>query len=180
MHRCHRLRKITADGRPFIFKNRDASDGTNNSLLTIHGTKYQYVGVVNYSTSASSPTSIWYGHNEAGICQSSTPVLLLQRPHFKGQHQRRRSDEEGPGSVRATVDEFEALLPAEPRQQTTPVTLSTNFAVMDSLGNVAFFETRATLATPRSTPTMRPLPQTATWYAPTTLSPAPTTTPPIM
>lgn len=45
--------RATADGRPFIFKNRDASDGTNNSLLALHGAKYDYVGVVNYSSSSS-------------------------------------------------------------------------------------------------------------------------------
>ena len=49
--------KVTADGRPFIFKNRDASEGIDNSLLVLKGTKYQFVGVVNYSTSAS-PTSV--------------------------------------------------------------------------------------------------------------------------
>ena len=40
----------------------------------------------------------------------------------------------------ATVDEFEALL-QQTQAQATSLTLSTNFAVMDSLGNVAFFET---------------------------------------
>ena len=40
----------------------------------------------------------------------------------------------------ATVDEFETLL-QQTQAQTQSVTLSTNFAVMDSLGNVAFFET---------------------------------------
>ena len=74
--------KVTADGRPFIFKNRDASDGTNNSLLMLQGTKFQYVGVVNYSTS-SSPASIWYGHNEAGFAILNTLSYYFNSPTSK-------------------------------------------------------------------------------------------------
>lgn len=130
--------KVTADGRPFIFKNRDASDGTNNSLLTLQGTKYQYVGVVNYSTS-SSPTSIWYGHNEAGFAILNTLSYYFNSPTSKANTSAGALMKKALGQC-ATVDEFEALL-QQTQAQTTPVTLSTNFAVMDSLGNVAFFET---------------------------------------
>ncbi len=130
--------KVTADGRPFIFKNRDASDGTNNSLLTLHGSKYQYVGVVNYSTSAS-PASIWYGHNEAGFAILNTLSYYFNSPTSKANTSAGALMKKALGQC-ATVDEFEALL-QQTQAQTTPVTLSTNFAVMDSLGNVAFFET---------------------------------------
>lgn len=130
--------KVTADGRPFIFKNRDASDGTNNSLLTLHGTKYQYVGVVNYSTS-SSPASIWYGHNEAGFAILNTLSYYFNSPTSKANTSAGALMKKALGQC-ATVDEFETLL-QQTQAQTTPVTLSTNFAVMDSLGNVAFFET---------------------------------------
>ena len=74
--------RVTADGRPFIFKNRDASDGTNNSLLALHGAKYDYVGVVNYSSS-SSPASIWYGHNEAGFAILNTLSYYFNSPTSK-------------------------------------------------------------------------------------------------
>lgn len=133
--------KVTADGRPFIFKNRDASDGTNNSLLTLHGTKYQFVGVVNYSSS-SSPTSIWYGHNEAGFAILNTLSYYFNSPTSKANTSAGALMKKALGQC-ATVDEFETLL-QQTQAQTTPVTLSTNFAVMDSLGNVAFFETSNT------------------------------------
>lgn len=133
--------KVTADGRPFIFKNRDASDGTNNSLLMLQGTKFQYVGVVNYSTS-SSPASIWYGHNEAGFAILNTLSYYFNSPTSKANTSAGALMKKALGQC-ATVDEFETLL-QQTQAQSTPVTLSTNFAVMDSLGNVAFFETSNT------------------------------------
>lgn len=130
--------RVTADGRPFIFKNRDASDGTNNSLLLLQGSKYKYVGVVNYSTS-SSPASIWYGHNQAGFAILNTLSYYFNSPTSKANTSAGALMKKALGQC-ATVDEFETLL-QQTQAQSTPVTLSTNFAVMDSLGNVAFFET---------------------------------------
>ncbi|MBQ4007145.1 MAG: hypothetical protein II603_01270 [Muribaculaceae bacterium] len=130
--------RATADGRPFIFKNRDASDGTNNSLLALHGAKYDYVGVVNYSSS-SSPASIWYGHNEAGFAILNTLSYYFNSPTSKANTSAGALMKKALGQC-ATVDEFETLL-QQTQAQTQSVTLSTNFAVMDSLGNVAFFET---------------------------------------
>ena len=128
--------KATADGRPFIFKNRDSSDGTNNSLITLKGTKYLFEGVVNYTTAAS-PTSIWYGHNEAGFAILNTLSYYFNSPTSKANTSAGALMKKALGQC-ATVDEFEALLQ---QTQKTSVTLSTNFAVMDSLGNVAVFET---------------------------------------
>jgi hypothetical protein len=130
--------KVTADGRPFIFKNRDSSDGINNSLLTLKGSKYQYVGVVNYSTS-SSPASMWYGHNEAGFAILNTLSYYFNSPTSKANTSAGPLMKKALGQC-ATVDEFEALL-QQTQAQSSSVTLSTNFAVMDTLGNVAFFET---------------------------------------
>lgn len=131
--------KATTDGRPFIFKNRDSSDGINNSLITLKGSKYQYVGVVNYSTS-SSPTSIWYGHNEAGFAILNTVSYYFNSPTSKANTSAGSLMKKALGQC-ATVNEFETLLRQTQEQTSTSVTLSTNFAVMDSLGNVAFFET---------------------------------------
>ena len=128
--------KVTADGRPFIFKNRDSSDGTNNSLIILKGTKYVFEGVVNYST-ASSPTSIWYGHNEAGFAILNTLSYYFNSATSKANTSAGALMKKALGQC-ATVDEFEALLQ---QTQKSSVTLSTNFAVMDSLGNVAVFET---------------------------------------
>ena len=130
--------KVTTDGRPFIFKNRDAADGIDNSLITLKGTKYQYVGVVNYSTS-SSPTSIWYGHNEAGFAILNTLSYYFNSATSKANTSAGALMKKALGQC-ATVAEFEALL-QQTQQQTSSLTLSTNFAVMDTLGNVAFFET---------------------------------------
>lgn len=130
--------KVTADGRPFIFKNRDASEGIDNSLLVLKGTKYQFVGVVNYSTSAS-PTSVWYGHNEAGFAILNTLSYYFNSATSKANTSAGALMKKALGQC-ATVDEFEALL-KQTQAQTSSLTLSTNFAVMDSLGNVAVFET---------------------------------------
>ena len=129
--------KATTDGRPFIFKNRDSSDGINNSLLCLKGSKYYYMGVVNYSTS-SSPTSIWYGHNEAGFAILNTVAYYVNSATSKANTSAGALMKKALGQC-ATVDEFEALLSLT-QAQTSGVTLSTNFAVMDTLGNVAVFE----------------------------------------
>lgn len=128
--------RATADGRPFIFKNRDSSDGINNSLMTIKGAKYQYVGVVNY-TSSTSPKSMWYGHNEAGFAILNTVSYYFNSPTTSSNTSAGALMKKALGEC-ATVDEFERLLALTQQQSTT--VLSTNFAVMDSLGNVAFFE----------------------------------------
>jgi len=131
--------KVTVDGRPFIFKNRDSSSGINNSLITLKGSKYQYIGVVNY-TSSSSPTSIWYGHNEAGFAILNTLSYYFNSPTSKANTSAGSLMKKALGEC-ATVDEFEDLLIRTQEQASSSVVLSTNFAVMDSLGNVAFFET---------------------------------------
>lgn len=130
--------KVTVDGRPFIFKNRDASEGIDNSLVTLKGAKYQFIGVVNHSTSAS-PTSIWYGHNEVGFAILNTLSYYFNSATSKANTSAGSLMKKALGQC-ATVDEFEALL-QQTQAQATSLTLSTNFAVMDSLGNVAFFET---------------------------------------
>ena len=129
--------RVTADGRPFIFKNRDSSDGTHNSLITLKGTKYRYVGVVN-RTSSSSPTSMWYGHNEAGFAILNTVSYYFNNATSKANTSAGSLMKRALGEC-ATVDEFEALL-HKTQQEGLSVVLSTNFAVMDSLGNVAYFE----------------------------------------
>ncbi|MBP5561507.1 MAG: dockerin type I repeat-containing protein [Muribaculaceae bacterium] len=130
--------KVTADGRPFIFKNRDSSNGIDNSMITLKGTKYRYVGVVNYSTS-SSPQSIWYGHNEAGFAILNTVSYYFNSATSSSNTSAGSLMKKALGEC-ATVDEFEALL-HQTQQESMSLVLSTNFAVMDSLGNVAYFET---------------------------------------
>lgn len=129
--------KVTTDGRPFIFKNRDSSDGLDNSLVTLKGSRFQFVGTVNKSSSAS-PNSIWYGHNEAGFAILNTLSYYFNSPTAHSNTSAGALMKKALGQC-GTVDEFEALL--QQTQSQSSVTLSTNFAVMDSLGNVAIFET---------------------------------------
>lgn len=130
--------KATTDGRPFIFKNRDASP--DNALLTLKGSKYQYVGVADY-TNSSNPSNIWYGHNEAGFAILNTLSYYFNSPTATSNSSAGVLMKKALGQC-ATVEEFENLLTETLALNT--YTLSTNFAVMDSLGNVAFYETNNT------------------------------------
>ena len=127
--------KATVDGRPFIFKNRDSSSGMNNAMLQLTGTKYKFVGVFNARTT--STTSVWYGHNEAGFAILNTVIYYMNSATSSANTSAGALMKKALGQC-ATVDEFEQLLI---QTQAGSVTLSTNFAVMDTLGNVALFET---------------------------------------
>ncbi|GAA4421475.1 carcinine hydrolase/isopenicillin-N N-acyltransferase family protein [Bremerella cremea] len=125
--------KVTADGRPLLWKNRDTSTGLHNEVAVITGGKYKAVAVVN----AGQRSTVWMGVNEAGFCIENSLSRDLAI----------KEDTSGPGNgslmrmalqTCATVDDFRRLL-----EETNVSGRSTiaNFGVIDAHGGAVLFET---------------------------------------
>ena len=122
--------RATADGRPLLWKTRDAG-ATDNEVIWNTSGKYHFVSVI----SAGYEDSSWMGVNEKGFS-----IINTQSSDLAG-------GDSGMGNgtfmvyalqEAATVDEFEALLKDtdESGRRT-----STNYGVIDATGAAAFFET---------------------------------------
>lgn len=125
--------RVTPDGRPLLWKNRDTSNGLHNEVAWVTGGKYKAVGVVN----AGQRNSVWMGVNEVGFCIENS----LSRDLSSSE------DTSGPGNGSfmrmalqrcKTVDDFRRLL-----EETNVSGRSTiaNFGVIDAHGGAALFET---------------------------------------
>jgi hypothetical protein len=120
----------TADGRPILWKNRDASD-LHNQVVFCNDGRYGYVGLVNQGDTAG--IQIWAGVNTEGFAIMNAASYSLEE-----------GDTSAEGNFMklalqacASVGEFEALL-----QKTSPGRdVSANFGVIDAHGGAAFFET---------------------------------------
>lgn len=141
--------KATADGRPLLWKTRDAGAIDNEVVWNTSG-KYHFVSVI----TAGQPASSWMGVNEKGFAIINTASSDLGSGQRRPPETERASSEPsqrpapsdlGNGTFMAralrecaTVEEFEALLKAtnEIGRQT-----ATNFGVIDASGAAAFFET---------------------------------------
>jgi hypothetical protein len=121
--------RATSDGRPMIWKTRDAS-ALNNEVVWVSDRPIPYVAVVTAGYS-----SVWMGINQQGfaILNSQSSDLPTERS--------------GPGNGQvmeralgecATVAEFEAYLE---RTNRTGRSTQANFLVLDATGAVALFET---------------------------------------
>ena len=130
--------KVTADGRPIIWKNRDS--GTNHNRIAYveagDGIKYSFIYL---SNSKEEPNEAWSGVNSAGFSimntvsynirqeGDETPVSLM--------------DKEGIVMYEAlatcvTLQDFEKLLDNLQK----PMGLETNFGVIDAAGGAAYYE----------------------------------------
>src|SRR5690606_19128531 len=67
--------KVTVDGRPLLWKNRDAPH-KNNQVVYLSDGKYACTAVVN----AGQRSSIWMGVNEAGFCIENSVTRDLSEP----------------------------------------------------------------------------------------------------
>ncbi|MEW4529171.1 BPL-N domain-containing protein [Maioricimonas sp. JC845] len=130
--------RATADGRPILWKNRDAPISRNEVRLFTDG-PLRAIAVVN----AGSSSSVWMGMNEAGFCIENSLSSDLK----DGQ----KHDGPGNGALmkRAllhcrTVDDFRKLL--EETGQSGRRTTA-NFGVIDAHGGAAMFETSPTAFT---------------------------------
>lgn len=122
--------KATIDGRPLLWKNRDAPN-KNNQVVHLTDGQYAVTAVVN----AGQRKAIWMGVNEVGFCIENSVSRDLAEKGFKGP---------GNGSFMlralqtcATVEEFERLLTATNGQRVT----NANFGVIDAAGGAVLFET---------------------------------------
>jgi len=120
----------TVDGRPLLWKTRDASFTDNEVIWNTSG-EHPFVSVIN----AGNPRSSWMGVNDKGFAIINTVSSDLE------------AGRNGPGNGDfmvtalqrcATVEEFEALL-KETNQ--TGRSTATNYGVLDATGAAAFFET---------------------------------------
>ena len=124
--------RVTPDGRPMLWKNRDTR-AVHNKIMIFHDGKYPYVGLVNSDDRTGQ--SVWIGYNSAGFAIMNSASYNLNNDTIK------QTGGEGRLMKRAlqtcaTVEDFEKLLNSLPR----PIRLEANFGVIDAQGGAAYFE----------------------------------------
>lgn len=129
--------RLTANGRPLLWKNRDTND-QNNRVEFIPGRNGSYEFVALFDARDSRDTAAWLGFNEKGFAIMNTASYNLNNDNVP----ERDMDKEGVVMRRAletcvTVDDFEHLLQKLPK----PLGVEANFGVIDAQGNGAYFET---------------------------------------
>jgi hypothetical protein len=127
--------KATKDGRPLLWKNRDADDIHNQAVYCVDG-RYPYVGLVNRGDRAG--LQIWSGVNASGFAIMNNASYNLDADGDK-------TTQEGAFmklalQACATVEDFQSLLElSNPGGRG----VSANFGVIDAKGGAAYFETDA-------------------------------------
>ncbi len=127
--------KATQDGRPMIWKTRDYSSARNNEVYynTSSSNKYKFIGVM--TANASQSSTPWMGVNEKGFAILNSDSDDLD------------TGDSGPGNGMtmyialanfATIAEFENWLDST---NVTGRSTNANYAVIDSIGAAAIFET---------------------------------------
>ena len=130
--------KVTADGRPIIWKNRDS--GTNHNRIAYvaagGGVKYSFIYL---SNSKDEPKEAWSGVNSAGFSIMNTVSYNIRQEGDDTPDA--MMDKEGIVMYEAlatcvTLDDFEKLLDNLEK----PMGLETNFGVIDASGGAAYYE----------------------------------------
>ncbi len=127
--------KATKDGRPLLWKNRDASF-VANKLVSLSGKKYSFIGLVN--AGFKDINQIWAGCNTAGFAIINSASSDLAKDQM-GMRDNGRIMMQALGEC-ADVSDFEKLL----RTTSGKRLVGANFGVIDAKGNACFFETSAT------------------------------------
>jgi len=128
--------KLTANGRPLLWKNRDTSDLNNRvERIEAHDGLMEFVAL--FDARDLRDTAAWMGFNEAGFAIMNTASYNLN-----GNDGVKNMDREGELMRYAlercvTVADFENLLQTLPR----PLGVEANFGVIDAEGGGAYFET---------------------------------------
>ena len=128
--------RLTANGRPLMWKNRDTNDLNNRvERIKAHDGLMEFVAL--FDARDLQDTAAWMGFNEAGFAIMNTASYNLN-----GNDGVKNMDREGELMRYAlerckTVDDFEGLLKTLPK----PLGVEANFGVIDALGNGAYFET---------------------------------------
>lgn len=125
--------KVTKDGRPMIFKNRDTGN-LDNLVMQVKGERYKYIAVV--AANDSLPREAWSGHNEAGFAIMNTAAYNLngdekiaEKDEAEGIIMRRALE------ICATLEDFEHLI-----DTISPRYSNANFGVIDANGGCAYYE----------------------------------------
>ncbi len=130
--------RATPNGRPLLWKHRDASDLNNRVVhFEAQGDCLAFVGVVNGVDTLAH--EVWTGYNSAGFAVMNTASYNLKNDTSP------LADREGLVMKRAlevccTVDDFATLLDTLPR----PLGVEANFGVIDAKGGAAYFEVNNT------------------------------------
>ena len=127
--------KVTADGRPLLWKHRDTSD-ENNRMAFFKGEKYDFLALLN---SSDEDDSAWTGSNNAGFSIMNTASYNLKEDTIK------EMDMEGVLMYKALAEcrnlaDFERFLDNYPR----PMRVEANFGVIDAEGGAAYYEVNNT------------------------------------
>lgn len=126
---------LTANGRPLLWKHRDASDLDNKvEKIVPEDGGYGYVALFNATDTLC--RQAWAGYNATGFAVMNTASYNLKADTVTDM------DKEGllMGKALAscaTVDDFERLLQSLPK----PLGVEANFGVIDARGGAAYFET---------------------------------------
>ena len=128
--------KLTANGRPLLWKNRDTND-LNNRVERIIGHDGLMEFVALFDARDLQDTAAWMGFNQAGFAIMNTASYNLN-----GNDGVKNMDREGELMRYAlercrSVDDFENLLKTLPK----PLGVEANFGVIDASGSGAYFET---------------------------------------
>jgi hypothetical protein len=129
------LGKYTANGRPLLYKHRDAGFEQNKLMYFTDG-KYNYIGLVN--SADKDGKEVWSGTNSAGFSIMNSASYNLK----PDSDTTRIADREGELMKKAlqqcaTISDFEKLLDELPK----PLGVEANFGVIDAFGGAAYFET---------------------------------------
>jgi|GEM_PF-4130431 len=148
--------KATPDGRPLLWKNRDAS-AVDNRVLYFKGPRFAFLGLINATDKEGS--SVWAGLNSEGfaIINSASSDLADDE---KGGAENGRFMRLALGEC-ANVADFEALLIRTNGQRQ----VAANFGVIDAEGQAGFLRPPKTAMCGLMPMTRRWLPL-ATWSAP--------------
>jgi acyl-CoA:6-aminopenicillanic acid acyl transferase len=126
--------KVTMDGKPILFKNRDTGE-MQNSLVHFTDGKYKYIGLVNGNNAWSK--EVWGGYNECGFAIMNSAAYNNNVGDTS-----KFTDQEGVIMKLAlqkckTLSDFEKLIEALPK----PLGVDANFGVIDAFGGAAYYET---------------------------------------
>ncbi len=124
--------KATFDGRPLLWKNRDAS-AVDNKIVYLKGPKYEFIGLINATDKEAS--SVWAGINSEGFAIINAASSDLADDE-KGGAENGRFMRRALGEC-ASVADFEKLLQETKGQRS----VAANFGIIDAFGQASFFET---------------------------------------